>query len=130
MLGAARQAPASDELLTIIPEQMFVPGSAYVRYPLNLPDQDGTVHVVFEQGNYGCGAGKDVFYIASWRLDDLNCDGRRDAFDIGPFVLALVNPVGHAHQSPDCEINNADINGDGAIDAFDIDSFVQLLTGG
>lgn len=60
---------------------------------------------------------------------DLNCDGAIDAFDIDPFVLALIDPAGYQTAWPDCDITNADINNDGLIDSFDIDPFVDLLTG-
>ncbi len=60
---------------------------------------------------------------------DLNCDGAIDAFDIEPFILALLDPNGYHAMWPDCEILNADINGDGAVDAFDIEPMVALLVG-
>lgn len=62
-------------------------------------------------------------------LGDLNCDGAVDAFDIDPFVLALIDPAGYAAAYPNCDMMLADINGDGVVDAFDIDPFVELLTG-
>lgn len=57
---------------------------------------------------------------------DLNCDGLVNAFDIDPFVLALLD-IGE--WDPDCDRMAADINGDGVVNAFDIDPFVGLLTG-
>jgi hypothetical protein len=60
---------------------------------------------------------------------DLNCDGKIDAFDIDPFVLALTDPDGYKEAWPDCDITLADINEDTKIDAFDIDPFVALLIG-
>jgi hypothetical protein len=60
---------------------------------------------------------------------DVNCDGALDAFDIEPFILALVDPNGYATQYPDCEILLADMNGDGEIDAFDIGPFIDALVG-
>jgi murein tripeptide amidase MpaA len=59
---------------------------------------------------------------------DLNCDGALDAFDVEPFVTALVDPSGYATRFPDCDVNLADLNFDGAIDAFDIDPFVGRLS--
>jgi hypothetical protein len=59
---------------------------------------------------------------------DLNCDARIDAFDIEPFIAALLDPVGYAGAYPTCSAELADINSDGAVDAFDIDPFVGLLT--
>jgi hypothetical protein len=61
------------------------------------------------------------------RLGDLNCDGVLDAFDVEPFILALLNPPGYAVAYPDCNRDLADVNGDGAVDAFDIEPFVALL---
>ncbi len=62
-------------------------------------------------------------------VGDLNCDGALDAFDIEPFILALLDPIGYAAAYPDCDRNLADVNGDGAVDAFDIEPFVALLVG-
>jgi predicted outer membrane repeat protein len=61
---------------------------------------------------------------------DLNCDGTIDAFDIEPFILALLDPAGYALTYPDCDRIIADINRDGGVDAFDIEAFVELLLGG
>ena len=60
-------------------------------------------------------------------LGDLNCDGRIDALDIEPFILALFDPDEYPIQFPVCDINLADINGDGSIDALDIEPFLGLL---
>ena len=57
-------------------------------------------------------------------------DGAVDAFDIDPFVLAVVDPAEYGAQYPDCDIMNGDCDGNGLVDAFDIDPFVQVLTGG
>jgi hypothetical protein len=62
-------------------------------------------------------------------IGDMNCDGAVNAFDIDPFVLAIVNPAGYAQQFTHCYIAGADVNRDGQINAFDIDPFVGLLTG-
>jgi len=63
------------------------------------------------------------------QLGDLNCDGVVNAFDIDPFVLAVVDPGTYEAQYPDCVRLFADCNRDGTVDAFDIDPFVALLTG-
>ena len=63
----------------------------------------------------------------SSRLGDLNCDGRINALDIEPFLVALFEPQSYAGQYPDCDINLADINVDGSIDALDIEHFLNLL---
>ncbi len=62
-------------------------------------------------------------------LADVNCDGVVNAFDIDPFVAALVTPDSYSTTYPDCNIWNADVNNDMSIDAFDIDAFIAVLTG-
>ncbi len=61
---------------------------------------------------------------------DTNCDCSVDAFDIEPFIVGLVDPVGYATRYPGCDINNVDCNRDGVIDAFDIEPFINILLGG
>ncbi len=63
-------------------------------------------------------------------LADMNCDGLVDGSDVGPLVLALLNPGQYAVAFPACDINNADTNGDGSVDPFDIPSFSQCLLAG
>ncbi len=58
---------------------------------------------------------------------DLNCDGAINAFDIDPFVLALVDPAAYAAQYPGCPVQLADLDGDGRVSVFDIDPFLELL---
>ena len=60
-------------------------------------------------------------------VGDMNCDGRINAFDIEPFLLALFDPNAYQALYPDCDMMNADTNFDGAIDAFDIEPFLELL---
>ncbi len=62
-------------------------------------------------------------------LGDLNCDDALDAFDLEPFIQALVDPAGYAIAYPGCEIERADVNGDGSVDAFDIEGLIELLLG-
>ncbi len=61
---------------------------------------------------------------------DLNCDATVNAFDIEPFILALVDPDGYKATWPDCNIQIADVNEDGTVNAFDIEPFIDLLNGG
>jgi trimeric autotransporter adhesin len=74
-------------------------------------------------------------YFARWScpadfmVGDLNCDGVVDAYDIDPFVVALVNPTAYASVLPDCYREAGDCNGDGAVNVFDIDPFVEVLLG-
>ncbi len=58
---------------------------------------------------------------------DLNCDAAIDAFDIEPFIAALVDPQGYEIAWPDCDIDLADMNRDGAVDAFDVEPFIARL---
>lgn len=68
-------------------------------------------------------------HAAFWlrQAGDLNCDGLTNNFDIGPFVLALIDPPGYAAAFPACARRNADIDNDAAVTNFDIDPFVNLL---
>ncbi|MGE0481531.1 MAG: hypothetical protein AB7Q17_13770 [Phycisphaerae bacterium] len=65
---------------------------------------------------------------------DSNCDGAVNAFDIDPFVLAIVNPDGpggYTETFPNCDLICAnDIDQDGNVNAFDIDGFVQCVVDG
>lgn len=63
-------------------------------------------------------------------LGDMNCDGIVSVADIGPFVLALTNPLAYAAAFPNCDPLNGDVNGDGELSVGDIGGFVALLTGG
>ncbi|MGE0482006.1 MAG: hypothetical protein AB7Q17_16210 [Phycisphaerae bacterium] len=58
---------------------------------------------------------------------DVNCDGAVNAFDIDPFVIALVDPAAYALLYPACQLSTGDVNDDGAVNSFDIDPFVDLL---
>jgi hypothetical protein len=60
-------------------------------------------------------------------LGDMNCDGVVSVSDIGPFVLAVTDPIGYEIAFPDCDILNADINGSGDVTVGDIGGFVALL---
>jgi hypothetical protein len=55
---------------------------------------------------------------------DVNCNGAVDTSDIGPFVLALLDP---AAAYPNCEINRADMNADAQINGHDTQGFVSAL---
>ncbi|HVP13396.1 MAG TPA: hypothetical protein VMV94_19645 [Phycisphaerae bacterium] len=61
---------------------------------------------------------------------DLNCDGVVNDSDIGPFVLALTDPVAYGEAFPSCDVMLADTIGDGVVNGLDIDSFVQIVLGG
>jgi hypothetical protein len=69
-------------------------------------------------------------FEAPSRPGDVNCDCAVTAFDIDPFILALVDPVGYAQAYPWCDLDLADVNGDGAVNAGDIEPFINVLLGG
>jgi hypothetical protein len=58
---------------------------------------------------------------------DLNCDGHVDAFDIEPFVTALLDRQRYLMVYPSCDPLLGDVNEDGVLDAFDIEPFTGLL---
>jgi hypothetical protein len=64
---------------------------------------------------------------------DLNCDGLVNAYDIDPFVLALISAPSFTDYYalyPDCDGMLADINCDRTVNGYDIDPFVHCLTEG
>jgi hypothetical protein len=69
----------------------------------------------------------DVRLLRRMDIGDLNCDGAIDAFDIEPFVLALVDPVQYQKAYPGCNSGLADTNEDGRVDSFDIEPFIRLV---
>jgi hypothetical protein len=60
-------------------------------------------------------------------LGDLNCDCASNAFDIEPFLIAMIDPVAYGLMYPGCDIELADVNQDGSLDAFDIEPFIEIL---
>jgi hypothetical protein len=71
--------------------------------------------------------GPPVHISPATQPGDLNCDGVVNAFDIGPFVLALIDPTGYYAAYPNCGYFYADVNDDAAVNVLDVDSFVTLL---
>jgi hypothetical protein len=104
----------------------FVFGPWVAGYPLGTHGIDLDTNTTWAVINHD-----GTFAVAfSTSRGDLNCDGRINAFDIDPFVIALTDPAGYAAAYPDCDVMLADCNGDGAVNAFDIDPFVICLTSG
>ena len=60
---------------------------------------------------------------------DMNCDGLLDGLDVGPFVLAILDPAAYEQAYPDCNVRNADVNDDDEIDILDVQPFVAELVG-
>jgi hypothetical protein len=72
-----------------------------------------------------------VFTIVDATLGDMDCDCALAVADLGPFVVALTDPVAYAAAHPTCNIHVGDMNGDTFIDGADIQGFVAaLLSGG
>lgn len=61
---------------------------------------------------------------------DMNCDGLLDAFDIEPFITALLTPQDYVLQQPQCYFMLADLNNNDLVEAADIDPFIHALLGG
>lgn len=145
-------ALAGSRLIVGTPQSFVGPGRAYAYAregnqwfgpwelsPQPIPEREASygaaVTVVGDEALVGARAAGDgagsvyVFNLTGdcRRLGDLNCDGVLDAFDVEPFILALLNPAGYAVAYPDCNRDLADVNGDGSVDAFDIEPFVMLL---
>ncbi len=55
----------------------------------------------------------------------MNCDCAVGAMDVGPFVLALIDPTAYEDSYSGCDIGRGDFNGDGTLDGNDIPEFVQ-----
>lgn len=58
---------------------------------------------------------------------DLNCDGAVTSSDVGPFVLALIDPSGYAGAFPSCDIRHADMNCDRRVDGLDIQGYIDAI---
>lgn len=58
---------------------------------------------------------------------DINCSGGVDAFDIEPFILALLDPAQYAIDFPACDLSTADINGVDGVNSFDIEPFIGCV---
>jgi hypothetical protein len=69
----------------------------------------------------------DICMLRRFETGDLNCDGSVNAFDIDPFVSALVDPEAYQSLYPECDSGLADVNGDTYVDGFDIEPFINRL---
>ena len=88
------------------------------------------VRVELTGGSFGeCnGYGIDDLVLTAFRrVGDLNCDGLVDLADVGPLVLALIDPAGYATSYPSCDRDLADINADGSANGGDIQMFIDIL---
>ena len=109
-------APATDTLLTEVPERVFVIDPDTVHYPLNLVDAFGTVHVIYEEGDYGRFTDKDLYYVRLCSLaGDLDCDEDVDLSDLATLLAAY----GTCDGDPGYE-GVADLDASGCIDLSDL----------
>ncbi len=69
----------------------------------------------------------DIRLMRRFPLGDLNCDGATNAFDIEPFVAAMIDREAYAARYPQCDPLLADVNGDTVVDSFDIEPFIRML---
>ncbi len=72
--------------------------------------------------------------IATWlppfTPGDMNCDGVLDENDVGPFVLALIDPQGYEDAFPGCPASNGNIISRDEFNGLDIAAFADALLGG
>ncbi len=62
-------------------------------------------------------------------LGDTNCDAQLDGLDIGPFVLAMLDPDEYESEYGIRATLHGDINSDGELDVLDIEPFLTRLMG-
>jgi len=109
-------ASATDTLLTEVPERVFVTDPDAVHYPLNLVDEFGTVHVIYEEGEYGRFTDKDLYYVRLCSLvGDLDCDEDVDLSDLA----ALLAAYGTCEGEPGYE-GVADLDASGCVNLSDL----------
>jgi hypothetical protein len=120
-------APASDALLTAIPERLFHSDPDMVHYPVNQVDEHGTVHVIYEEGTYGRHTDKNLYYIALCSLaGDLNCDEAVDFADFRIFAEVLAGADNPAPPGSDAtDFANADLDNDEDADLVDFAAFQE-----
>ncbi len=111
--------PATDETLTLIPDQTFITDPDYVRYALNVPDENGTVHVIFEEGEYGRDTDKDLYYTRFACPGDLDADGDVDLSDLA-ILLSNYGTTSGANRF------DGDFDGDGDVDLSDLATLLSV----
>ena len=110
-------APASESMLTLIPERSIVTDPDTVHYPQNLVDANGAVHVVYEEGAYGRDTDKDLYYVRICGvIGDLDCDEDVELNDLA----ALLSVYGVCEGEPGFNEIGADFNGNGCVDLSDL----------
>ena len=94
----------------------------------NIVEHD--TNIVQSLGPFATGAGHPrgaAFKPVPGLTGDMNCDGLIDGADVGPFVIAILDPDLYEAQYSGCQIENGDVNDDSQTDPGDIALFVSLL---
>ena len=93
------------------------------------PGQNVKIRVShFGSNAFRVGNGTTVLHVVYCKVDP-NCDGQTDGRDVGPFLLALLNPAAYAAAFPGCDPCHCDLNADDLVTLADLDPFVQALLG-
>ena len=109
-------APATDALLSEVQERVFLTDPDTVHYPLNLVDEFGTVHVIYEEGDYGRFTDKDLYYCKICSLTgDLDCDEDVDLSDLATLLAAY-----GACEDDTAFEGLADLDNSGCVDLSDL----------
>lgn len=58
---------------------------------------------------------------------DMNCDGRVNAQDVSPFILAMLDSSAYATAFPFCQASRGDLTSNGLVDGDDVQPFAALL---
>jgi len=98
-----------------------VPGMCTTKARLRVVVRDADGNTGFDSST------ADIRIIGQPCPGDMNCDGLVDGNDVGPMVLALIDPAGYAAAFPGCSIANGDLNGSTQTDGDDIQPFTTLL---
>jgi hypothetical protein len=82
----------------------------------------------YAAGEFTSVGGRPYSGIAAFDLlGDMNCDGKLNGMDIGPFVQAMLDPPAYVVAQPCCLATNADMDLSGTADTADIPPFVAVL---
>ncbi|MCG3126509.1 MAG: hypothetical protein CHACPFDD_01345 [Phycisphaerae bacterium] len=95
-------------------------------YALDVPT--GGITTIRESEEYSIYRGTGIACYVPPKKGDLNCDRWVNAFDIDPFIAAVMGDAAYEVLAPHCDRSLADLNDDGSVNAFDIDAFIELLT--
>lgn len=68
--------------------------------------------------------------LNNYELADMNCDGSVNAFDVDPYISALLYRAQYEADYPCCSYLLGDMNCSDALDSFDTDPFITAVTNG